>query len=554
MTSDEFCFSPCPAVTVCCWLDVCLTVLSGKTMIARAIASAAFARFYAISGGEIVSRYVGESEQRLTQTFQLAHAHSPAVIFIDEIDSLCPSRDTSTDPLPKRLVATLLTLMDGMGATGQSGRVVVLAATNRPDAIDAALRRPGRFDREVEIGIPNERARRDIVARMKRAAGEGWQLSEQEVDEVAKVTHGYVGADLKALCREAAMAAMKRHTRQDVTDMLGALSLSAAVNPTSATTLASPVSLPSDASTLQLTYADFLSALPLVRPSSMRSITLDVPTTRFSDIGGQHDVKQRLHEAVHWPLTNPAAFTRLGIQPPRGILLYGPPGCSKTLMARALACESGRNFIAVKGPELFSKWVGESEKAVREVFRKARAAAPSIVFFDEVDSIAASRAASSSDRVSQRVLSQLLSELDGLHALRGVVTLAATNRPDLLDAALLRPGRIDRLLYVAPPQRADAVEILQIEMRRMATETAVTGSAVMAAMEARSGSGSVWSGAELSGLCREAGLAAMEEDVQCVAVGMRHFERALERMQPRLDSAMLHFYDQYAAQHSMQSI
>ena len=520
-------------------------------MIARAIASAAFARFYAISGGEIVSRYVGESEQRLTRTFQLAHLHAPSVVFIDELDSLCPSRDATADPLPKRLVATLLTLMDGMGSTG--GRVVVLAATNRPDAIDAALRRPGRFDREVEIGIPNERARRDIVQRMRRAAGDGWRLSEREVDEVARVTHGYVGADLKALCREAAMAAMKRHTQRDVTDMLGALSLDHGTT-TSTNASAPPAPLPSDASSLQLTYADFLVALPLVRPSSMRSITLDIPSTRFSDIGGQHDVKQRLHEAVHWPLTNPAAFARLGISPPRGILLYGPPGCSKTLMARALACESGRNFIAVKGPELFSKWVGESERAVREVFRRARAAAPSIVFFDEVDSIAASRAQASSDRVSQRVLSQLLSELDGLHALRGVVTLAATNRPDLLDSALLRPGRIDRLLYVAPPQRADAVEILRLEMRRMATEADVTGEGVVAAMEARWGADAVWSGAELSGLCREAGLAAMEEDVQCAAVGMRHFGRALERCKPRLDRAMLRFYDEYSAQHSMQSI
>ena len=223
-------------------------------------------------------------------------------------------------------------------------------------------------------------------------------------------------------------------------------------------------------------------------------------------------------------------------------------------MARALACESRRNFIAVKGPELFSKWVGESEKAVKEVFRKARAAAPSIVFFDEVDSIATSRSAASSDRVSQRVLSQLLSELDGLHTLRGVVTLAATNRPDLLDAALLRPGRIDRLLYVSPPGRLDAVEVLEIEMRRMATEAAVTGAAVMAAMEARWGGGNVWSGAELAGLCREAGLAAMEEDVQCAAVGMRHFERAIERTQPRLDRKMLAFYEQYAKQHSMQAI
>ena len=522
-------------------------------MIARAIASAAFARFFAISGGEIVSRYVGESEQRLTATFQQARSHSPAVIFIDEIDSLCPRRDTTTDPLPKRLVATLLTLMDGMAQpaeSGEEGRVVVLAATNRPDAIDPALRRPGRFDREVEIGIPNERARRDILARI-RAAGEGWRISETELDEVAKATHGYVGADLKALCREAAMAAMKRHTQRDVADMLGSLSLN---HPATDSISASPPLLSTNAASLQLTYADFLTALPLVRPSSMRSITLDIPTTRFVDIGGQHDIKQRLHEAVHWPLTNPAAFTRLGIQPPRGILLYGPPGCSKTLMARALACESGRNFIAVKGPELFSQWVGESEKAVKEVFRKARAAAPSIVFFDEVDSIAASRSAASSDRVSQRVLSQLLSELDGLHALRGVVTLAATNRPDLLDVALLRPGRIDRLLYVSPPQRADAIAILHIEMRRMATEPAVTPDAVLSCMETRWGSDCVWSGAELSGLCREAGLAAMEEDVQCVAVGMRHFERAIARTQPRLDRKMLRFYDDYAKQHSMQSI
>ena len=512
---------------------------TGKTLIARALASQTFARFLSINGADVVGRYVGESETRLRDLFALAEAEAPAVIFIDEIDALCPSREGVSEALPKRLVSTLLTLMDGVW--GGSGRVVVVGATNRPDALDPALRRPGRFDREIEVGVPTEGGRLEILRVLMR--GVESEVREEELTEVAKVTHGYVGADLKALCKEAAMLAIQRHTQPDLSQALASLSL------------ASPPLTLSPTSSLHLTYADMQGALTRVRPSSMRSVSLDIPTTHFSDIGGQQGIKQRLIEAIEWPLSHPHVFTRLGIDPPKGVLLYGPPGCSKTLMAKALACESRRNFIAVKGPELFSKWVGESEKAVREVFRKARAAAPSIVFFDEVDSIASTRDGAQADGVSVRVLSQLLSELDGLRALKAVAVLAATNRPDLIDPALLRPGRIDRVLLVGPPDREGAVEVLAVHIQRMQVGPGVTGEWVMGELERVKGVGVVWSGAELAGLCREAGLAAMEEGGGRVErAEQRHFTRAVERAEARIDGGMMTFYRNYEKAHSIQSI
>ena len=460
------------------------------------------------------------------------------MIFIDEIDALCPSREGAVDALPKRLVSTLLTLMDGMYS---AGRVVVIGATNRADALDAALRRPGRFDREIEIGVPTEAGRLDILRVLMR--GVQSDVSDEQMAEVAKVTHGYVGADLKALCKEAAMLAIQRHTQEDVADALASLSLSC------------PTASPPPLSSLLLSFADVQRALGLVRPSSMRSVSLDIPTTRFADIGGQQSIKQRLIEAIEWPLSHPHVFARLGIDTPKGVLLYGPPGCSKTLMAKALACESRRNFIAVRGPELFSKWVGESEKAVREVFRKARAAAPSIVFLDEVDSIASTRSSATSDAVSTRVLAQLLSELDGLRSLKAVAVLAATNRPDLIDPALLRPGRIDRVLLVRPPDRAGAVEVLSVHIGKMQVGEGVTGEWVMDELERIKGAGVVWSGAELGGVSREAGLVAMEErGGQVERAERRHFSAAIERMVPRLDRAMMAFYDEFERANSIQSI
>ena len=532
---------------------------TGKTLIARALASQTFARFLSINGADVVGRYVGESEARLRAVFARAEAEAPAVVFIDEVDALCPAREGVSEALPKRLVSTLLTLMDGVWGGG--GRVVVVGATNRPDALDPALRRPGRFDREVEVGVPSEGGRLEILRVMMR--GVESDVGEEGLAQVAKVTHGFVGADLKALCKEAAMLAIQRHTQHDLSHALASLSLTSPSTPSpspSSPSCPTPPPPPTPpTSTLRLTYADLQAALTHIRPSSMRSVSLDIPTTRFADIGGQHAVQQRLIEAIEWPLSHPHVFTRLGIDPPKGVLLYGPPGCSKTLMARALACESRRNFIAVKGPELFSKWVGESEKAVREVFRKARAAAPSIVFFDEVDSVASTRGdgggGGGGDGVSVRVLSQLLAELDGLRVLKAVAVLAATNRPDLIDPALLRPGRIDRVLLVGPPDRAGGVEVLAVHLRRMEVGERVTGEWVMGELERVKGVGVVWSGAELAGLCREAGLAAMEEGGGRVErAERRHFTKACERAEPRIDGRMMAFYRDYEASHAIQTI
>lgn len=474
---------------------------------------------------------------QLVSLFATARATAPSIIFLDEIDSLCPKRDESTDEMQKRIVAALLTLMDGLststggGDGGGSGgaaeatsgdRVVVIGATNRPDALDTAMRRAGRFDREIEIGIPNETKRRDILQRMLRNMPH--TLTTNEVHQVASVTHGYVGADLKALCREAALVALDRWQR---------------AHPEWAASLAS------SPSSLALTAGDFLSALPGVKPSAMRSLVVDVPRVSWTDIGGQEDVKQQLKEAVEWPLQHPEAFLRLGIQPPKGILLYGPPGCSKTLMAKALASESSRNFIAVKGPELFSKYVGESEKAVREIFRKARAAAPAIIFFDEIDSIAAKRADGAGggdgggERVAHRVLSQLLSELDGIEPLRQVTVLAATNRPDMIDAALLRPGRIDRMLYVSPPDADSCAAILRIEFRRIGAAVADVDASLVAPHCVG------LSGAEIAALCREAALVAMEADVRATRLTYEHFLAARARITPRITPEMRRFYDEY---------
>ncbi|KAJ2843530.1 AAA+-type ATPase, partial [Coemansia brasiliensis] len=374
---------------------------TGKTLIARAVAYASKARIYIINGAEIMSRFYGESEARIRDIFEQARRQQsgPSIVFIDEIDALCPKRSDRESEANKRVVTTLLTLLDG-AKDGQAGDgVVVLAATNRPNAIDPALRRPGRLDREIEIPIPNAAGRLHILE--KKLACMPNSLTQAQIETVAGALHGYVGADIDALLREAAIMAINRVAKL------------------------AEHGLPT------VTHGDVELAMKAVRPSTMREITLEIPNVLWSDIGGQHETKQLLRESVEWPLKHAAAFERMGIRPPKGVLLYGPPGCSKTLTAKALATEAGLNFIAVRGPELLSKWVGESEKAVREVFRKARAAAPSIVFFDEIDALAVRRgAAGDGTSVADRVLSQLLTELDGIEPLVSVTVVAATNRPD----------------------------------------------------------------------------------------------------------------------------
>lgn len=394
--------------------------------------------------------------------------------------------------------------------------------------MDPALRRAGRFDREIEIGIPSEEKRLDILQKMMYKIPN--QLTPEEFKRISAVTHGYVGADLKGLVRESALNALTRW--QATQDLSRQQTLQH-----------------EELNQLAVTLPDFQRALTKMVPSAMRAVKVEVPKVRWTDIGGQAEIKQKLREAVEWPLLHPEAFLRLGIQPPKGILLYGPPGCSKTLMAKALASESSRNFIAVKGPELFSKWVGESEKGVSEVFRRARAAAPSIIFFDEVDSLAPARSdnGSQTDRVAHRVLSQLLVEMDGISSLKQVTILCATNRPDLIDRALLRPGRIDRILYVAPPDLEACREILKIELRRMAHSADVDVDVL-----ARQCVG--LSGAEMSALAREAALVAMEEDVNIKEVSMRHFEAAISRTTPRITPAMLKFYKDYAENCGVASI
>ncbi|KAJ2312858.1 AAA+-type ATPase, partial [Coemansia sp. RSA 2705] len=484
---------------------------TGKTLIARAVAHASGAEVHVINGAEVMSRYYGESEARLREIFDQARQRSPSIVFIDEIDALCPKRGDSESEAGKRMVTTLLTLLDG--ADGRAGdRVVVLGATNRPNAIDAALRRPGRFDREIEIPIPTLAGRQRILE--KKLARMPNLLTETQTAAVAAATHGFVGADIDALLREAAVVAIK--TRATTGSTAGA---------------ALPV----------LTNADVAAAMKTVRPSTMREVTLEIPNVLWSDIGGQHETKQLLRESVEWPLKHSAAFERMGIRPPKGILLYGPPGCSKTLTAKALATEAGLNFIAVRGPELLSKWVGESEKAVREVFRKARAAAPSIVFFDEIDALAVKRGASGDGTsVADRVLSQLLTELDGIEPLVSVTVVAATNRPDVIDPGILRPDRIDRQVYIGPPDAAAREEILRLQLKKIAVAPDVD----IGSLSRRTDG---FSGAEVVSLCQEAGIEAMSDNSDAQCVEMKHFDACLSRFKTRITPDMLQFYASWQA-------
>lgn len=488
---------------------------TGKTLIARALAKELNAKVFTINGPEVVSKFVGESEANLRAVFAQAAREAPSLVFIDELDAICPKRDSRVGDMERRLVATLLTLMDGLSGSRQ---VVVLAATNRPNALDPAVRRPGRFDREVEIGIPRAKDRLAILRVALRRLPH--KLTNSELQELSSSAHGYVGADLSALCKEAALLALHRAFASNAKST-GAV-------------LASTDSLPS----FEVTLSDLKLAMRGIRPSALREISVDVPRVLWSDIGGQDALKQALREAVEWPLQHPEAFTRMGIRPPKGVLLYGPPGCSKTLAAKALATESGMNFIAIKGPELFSKWVGESEQQVREVFRKARAASPTVVFFDEIDALASTRGAGGSSGASDRVLSQLLTELDGLEPLKRVLVVAATNRPDLLDPALMRPGRIDRALYVSPPDVPARQQILQIHTRKtpLASDVDLAELAIATAQ---------FSGAELQALCREAALHAVEEDRSAANVGKRHFVRALSVVTPQIDDRMLAFFERF---------
>src|SRR5437773_1282186 len=482
----------------------------GKTLVAKAVASESDANFYVISGPEIMSKFYGESEARLREIFQKAQESAPSIIFIDEMDSIAPKREEVTGEVERRVVAQLLSLMDGMAARGN---IIVIGATNRPNAIDPALRRPGRFDREIEIGVPDKTSRHEILQVHTRAMP---LTLDVDLHRLSDICHGYTGADISALCREAAMKALRRY--------LPSINLEEERVPGEML------------EKMQVNLDDFKTAYREITPTAMREVYIEVPSVNWADVGGLTDVKQELQEAVEWPIKKPEAFTRVGIRPPKGILLFGPPGCGKTMLARAVATESEANFISIKGPELFSKWVGESEKGIREVFKKGRSAAPSIVFFDELDSVAPRRGSDLGDSgASERVISQLLTEMDGIESLVNVVVIGASNRPDIIDPAILRPGRFDRLIYVPAPDHATRRQILKIHTRNMPLTPDVD-------LDRITSQTAGYSGADIEAVCREAGLISLRRDIETKSVTLEDFRDAMERVKPSVTPDMENWY------------
>jgi transitional endoplasmic reticulum ATPase len=501
---------------------------TGKTLLAKAVANETNSSFYTIGGPEIMSKYHGESEERLRNVFEQAEKNAPSIIFIDEIDSIAPKREEVTGEVERRIVAQLLSLMDGMKSRG---KVVVIAATNRVDAIDPALRRPGRFDREIEIGVPNRDGRLEVLQIHTR----GMPLDKDvNLEKLADISHGFVGADLQALAKESAIRALRR--------VLPDIDLSSQSIPLE--TLRKII----------VKMSDFMDVIKEMEPSAMREVFVEVPDIKWDDIGGLSSIKQELQEAVEWPLKYSRVFTYADATPPKGILLYGPPGTGKTLMAKAAANESEANFISIKGPELLSKWVGESEKGVREVFRKSRQAAPCIIFFDELDAIAPTRGGNHGDsHVTERVISQFLTEMDGLEILTNVVVIGATNRPDIIDPALLRPGRFDRILYVPPPDRDSRLQILKIYAKRKPLAEDVS-------IEQLADKTDGYTGADLASLSSAAVMLSLREHIkkypdpkeaekynQDLKITMKHFEEAMKKIRP-LSKQELDMYKNVATQ------
>jgi len=477
---------------------------TGKTLLAKAVASETNANFYSIGGPEIMSKFYGESEEKLREIFKEAQENAPSIIFIDEIDSIAPKREEVSGDVEKRIVSQLLTLMDGISSRG---KIVVIGATNRPNAIDPALRRPGRFDREIEIGIPDEKGRHDVLLIHTR----DMPLTEDvNLGSIARITHGFVGADLQALSKEAAMRSLRR--------ILPEIDLQQPKIPAEIL------------NKIKVTKQDFDEALRDVQPSAMREVLVQRPNVRWEDIGGLQGIKDELAEAIEWPLKHADLFTEADVKPPKGILLYGPPGTGKTMIAKAVAATSEANFISIKGPELISKWVGESEKGVREVFRKARQAAPCVVFFDELDAIAPRRGSEGDAHVTERVISQLLTELDGLEDLKGVVVIGATNRPDIIDEALLRPGRFDRILEVPPPDKDARKQIFEIHTKKKPLDSDVNLDKLV---EMTNG----MTGAEIAGIVNAAAMTAIKDHVNLkgskLKVSMKHFESALNKIRTK---------------------
>nr|XP_034173672.1 ATPase family protein 2 homolog isoform X2 [Osmia lignaria] len=479
---------------------------AGKSMIANALLSEYNISSFTIYSSDIYSKSLGETEQRLKDIFMEAKAKSPSVILIEEIDTLCPKRSTSSTDHERRVLAQLTALFDDIQHAND--KMVILATTSKLDLVDNSLRRPGRIDREFEIYVPTPTMRAEILQKMVSNIPN--TLSMEDVANIAFVTHGFVGADLYGLCSQAVLNAIKNQPKADTV------------------------------SCLKVTSSDFNRALTVTKPSAMKEVLIEVPNVRWSDIGGQKDLKLKLKQAVEWPLRHPEAFIRMGITPPKGVLMFGPPGCSKTMIAKALATESKVNFLNIKGPELFSKWVGESEKAVREVFRKARQVSPSIVFIDEIDALGGERGSSSSagSNVQERVLAQLLTELDGVSALGSVTLVAATNRPDKIDKALLRPGRLDRIIYVPLPDYDTRQEIFDIKLRNMPIAEDVQ---IQDLVELTEG----YSGAEIQAICHEAAMKALEEDLNASIITKVHFKAALALITPRTPPSLINLYSDY---------
>ena len=472
---------------------------TGKTLLARAVASESDAHFIAINGPEIMSKYVGGSEENLREYFEEAEENSPSIIFIDELDAIAPKREETNGEVERRTVAQLLTLMDGLKSRGQ---VVVIGATNRPDSLDPALRRPGRFDREIEIGVPDSEERKEVLEIHTR----NMPLADDvDLDKISNTTHGFVGADLESLCKEAAMRVVRRILPEIQNDE----------------------EIPKEVmEKIVVTGDDFKNAQKEIQPSALREVLVQIPDIKWSDIGGLENIKQELKEAVEWPLKHPETFQRLGIRPPKGTLLYGIPGTGKTLLAKAVASESEANFISIKGPELLSKWVGESEKGVREVFRKAKQAAPTVIFFDEIDAIAGARSGNDTDSgVTKRVVNQLLTEMDGLEELEDVAIIAATNRPDILDAGLMRPGRFDRHIHVKEPDEEARLAIFNVHTKNMPLAKDVDLKKL-----AKNTDGYV--GADIEAVCREAAMLTLRKNLDAEEIPYKYFKEAIDKVKP----------------------
>ena len=486
---------------------------TGKTLIAKAVASETKANFTSINGPEIISKYYGESEKQLREIFDEAAANSPAIIFIDELDSIAPKREDVSGEVERRVVAQLLTLLDGIQGRDN---VIVIGATNRPDAIDPALRRGGRFDRELEIGVPDKHGRSEIIGIHTR----GMPISDDfEVEWLLDNTHGFVGADISALVREAAMKALRRY--------LPEIDLDEEQIPTEVL------------EKMEVKMADFKLAIKEIEPSALREIYLEVPEVSWDQVGGLKEVKERLKESIEWPLTRPEMFNHFGINPPRGIVLFGAPGTGKTLIAKAIANEAKANFITIKGPELISKWVGDSEKAVRELFKKAKQSSPSIIFLDEFESIAGVRRSNTGEGsdVMNRVVNQLLSSMDGVESMEGVIVVAATNRPEMIDPALLRSGRFERVLHIPPPDIDSIKAILKIHSEPMPLGKFNIESFAPQLVN--------YTGADIEAICREAALISMRAEKK--SVSKKHFEEAINRVRPTITDEMMDYYNRMEA-------